>query len=92
MIIQITDNNVNVHPTTRLNNLLQEIVIADHIRTLQTIFRDNQDELNLGGEYRDQSRKLTTKHLMDKIVEGRSRIISLCRLSFGDESIETLKA
>jgi malate dehydrogenase (oxaloacetate-decarboxylating)(NADP+) len=41
------------------HNLLQEIVIADHIRTLQTIYRDNQDELNLGGEYRNQKIKLT---------------------------------
>jgi len=75
-----------------LNNLLQEIVIADHIRTLQTIYRDNQDELNLGGEYREQQTKLTTKHLMDKIIEGRSRTIALCRLSYGDDSIETIKA
>ena len=95
IIITIDNNNgnyVNIHPTIRLNNLLQEIVIADHIRTLQTIYRDNQDELNLGGEYRNQKIKLTTKHLMDKIIEGRSRIIALCRLSYGDDSIETLKS
>lgn len=40
----------------------------------------------------DTANKLPTKVLMEKLSEGRSRVVALCRLCYGDDSVESLRA
>ena len=108
-------------PTDRLERILYDVAVADHIRSLQAIYRDLHDEMALGSEFYDRKKikridektsdfavtrniskmddkrdeeneKLTNKYLVDKITEGRARILTLTKLCHGDESIEHLKA
>lgn len=107
-------------PRNRLNHLLYEIALADHIRSLQTIYRDSDDEQRLGADFLNQGvsdeefssnaklgvdddvlfdpnpnlikNELPTKLLIEKMAEGRARAYALCRLCYGEDSIESLKA
>jgi hypothetical protein len=81
-------------PYARLDHVLYQVVLADHIRTIQIMYRDGEDEQGLASELResDMTVKLTTKHLMEKLSEGRSRVTALCRSCYGDDSVESLRA
>jgi uncharacterized lipoprotein YmbA len=77
-------------PSARLDDILHQVVLADHIRTMQIMYRDSDDELTLAAELRevnanlqDAVKRLPTKHLMEKLSEGRSRVLALCRLCHG---------
>lgn len=89
---------LSICPVNRMENIALEVSIADHIRTMQTIFRDSVDELYLGGEIRSlypdfvTNKKRTTKELNDLICEGRVRLAALCRLSFGVDGIESIRS
>lgn len=84
----------DVLPTHRLSHLLTQVCIAEHIRTMQTLYRDFDDEMKLAGELRSDNpnAKLPTKLLVTKITEGRARIYALCRQIFGDNSFQQLRA
>lgn len=92
-------------PLERLDETLYQLALAEHIRTLQTLYRDNYDDQCLGRELRgidyqsckhesDSSpahEKYTTKYLLEKMVEGRSRTLALLRLCFGENSHSMVK-
>lgn len=81
-------------PAKRLSHLLTQVAIAEHIRTVQTLYRDSDDELKLVSELRvdNPSAKLTTKSLISKITEGRARICGLCRVKYGEHSVQALRS
>ena len=81
-------------PTHRLAHLLTQVCIAEHIRAMQTLYRDFDDEMKLAGELRtdNPSAKLPAKLLVSKITEGRARIHCLCRQVYGDDSLQQLRA
>jgi hypothetical protein len=81
-------------PTVRLDHILYQVALADHIRVTQIMYRDREDDLCLAPELRvgDISIKLPTKHLIQKITEGRSRILALSRCCYEENSYETLRA
>ena len=86
--------NVCTSPTVRLDHILYQVALADHIRMTQIMYRDSEDDLCLAPEIRvgDISIKLPTKHLIQKITEGRSRILALSRCCYEENSYETLRA
>lgn len=86
--------NMCTSPTVRLDHILYQVALADHIRMTQIMYRDSEDDLCLVPELRvgDISIKLPTKHLIQKITEGRSRILALSRCCFEENSYETLRA
>ena len=81
-------------PHARLDHILYQVALADHIRMMQIMYRDSEDEQGLAPELRegDTTVKLPTRHLMEKLVEGRSRVVALCRTCYGDDSFESLRA
>jgi len=81
-------------PHARLQDVLYQVALADHIRTMQTMYRDSHDEHRLVSELRTEHAgvALPTKKLMTKITEGRVRAMALCRLCFGNDSVEMLRA
>ena len=81
-------------PKDRLDQILFQLAIADHIRLMQSLYRDNEDDQMLEQELRfeNPSAKLPNKALMERITEGRSRVVALCKLCYGEETIETLRA
>lgn len=102
----VESNNRILSPDCRLNEVLYQVAIADHIRSFQTMYKDKHDESRLCAEMRngqendDSSQpiesgkdvKLSTQDLLDKIIEGRVRAGALCRLCYGENSLEMLKA
>jgi hypothetical protein len=80
-------------PEDRMKHLMFQIALADYIRTMQTMYRDNYDEQKLAAPLREDlvSVSLPTKHLMSKLVEARSRAIPLLKLTRGENSISMLK-
>jgi hypothetical protein len=85
-------------PSHRLDDMCLKTAISDHIRTLQTIFRDPSDDMTLGKEMRvlydelNDGTKLTTKAITTKIIDGRCKILALSRICYGDESIQMLRS
>eukprot|EP01038_Epipyxis_sp_PR26KG_P014417 gene14417-19348_t len=81
-------------PTSRLDQLLFQVTVGDHIRTMQTMYRDINDEQQLELEIRmDKSdTKMPMKDLLLKITEGRSRAVALCRMCYGENTMEEVKA
>eukprot|EP01041_Mallomonas_annulata_P007315 gene7315-14913_t len=82
------------YPRNRLENILFDLTLADHIRLMQSLYRDNEDDQKLESELRigNDTIKLPTKVLMERITEGRARVLALSRLCFTDDSIEVLRA
>ena len=80
-------------PSTRLDKVLHQVALADYIRTIQTMYRDSYDTQKLALQLRGgvQDVTLTTKHLVSKIVEGRSRSLALLRMTHGETSISYLR-
>jgi hypothetical protein len=86
----------NMLPTTRLDELLLELAIGEHVRMCQYLYRDNEDECQVAQEVRqlsiDGPVRISSKQLTDSLIEGRSRAVALCRLCYGDDSIEYLRS
>lgn len=88
------------NPRDKLNKLLIDIAIYDHIRTMQTMYRDSDDELNLGSDVRNiistynpsKPAIMSTDDIMEKITGDRARALALCRLCYGDNSLELIRA
>jgi hypothetical protein len=99
-IIMNPSSSFGQSPINRLEQILYDIASCDHIRTLQTIYRDNHDEQNLSSTIfskerdleKEEGKKFTTKNLIKRIIEGRSRVVALSRICYGDDSIEMLRA
>ena len=96
-----------LQPKQRLNEILNDVAVYDHIRALQSLYKDNYDEMDISKQYihllgnRDIKVdvdtnsyliKLTSKDLLKHISDGRARAIALCRLCYGDDSIEMIRA
>jgi len=80
-------------PCKRLEALLKELSIGEHLRMLQYLCRDTEDELHVGGEVRgENTMRVTSKNLTENLTEGRARAVALSRICFGDDSIESLRA
>jgi hypothetical protein len=84
----------DISPYNRLSHLLSQVTTAEYIRSIQTLYRDTEDEHFLVNELRLESptMRLPNKSLVVKITEGRSRIFALSRLCFGNDSIELVRA
>ena len=88
---------------TLASEILLQVAIADHIRIFQTMYRDNHDECLLFSNaigraeetYLDRIALSTSPRLKQvlqkKLVEGRIRANALCRLCYGEDSLEVLK-
>lgn len=92
--LKSNDSHSMPGPMKRLEDLLLQVAVFEHIRSLQTMYRDEEDEYNLAAELRPAhaNAKFPTKLLMEKISDARSRVVALSKLSFGDDSLELLKA
>ena len=85
------------NPRQKLESALVGVAILEHIRSLQTMYRDDDDELGLSKHLRRDingaaNTKLTTKDLMERISNDRARILAFTRLCFGDKSFEMVRA
>lgn len=85
------DYDENSH--RRIDDLMYQIALADHIRAMQTMYRDSNDDQCLAIELRqnDLDTKLPIKHILTKITEGRCRAIPLVKLLYGKESVEMIR-
>jgi hypothetical protein len=98
--VNSTDSSADVDtaplPSSRLDELLLELSIGEHLRMCQYLYRDNEDECQVSPEVRQLSKdgviRITSKQLTESLIEGRSRVVALCRLCYGDESLEYLRA
>jgi hypothetical protein len=99
-----------LQPKQRLKQILNDVAVYDHIRALQSLYKDNYDEMCVSKEYihlldnksvklpdvdddtNSDSTKFTSKNLLKYISDGRARAIALCRLCYGDDSIEMIRA
>ncbi len=97
-----------LQPKQRLKEILNDIAVYDHIRALQSLYKDNYDEMDISKQYihllgnkdikldTDDTNsdiiKFTSKNLLKYISDGRARAIALCRLCYGDDSIEMIRA
>lgn len=60
---------------------------------MQFLYRDNDDELQVAREIRGPEQlRVSNKVLVENIYEGRTRIVALCRMCYGDESVEYVRA
>jgi hypothetical protein len=69
-------------PNQRFREMVFELAVADHVRSVQTIYRDSFDEQHLYQELRGTNTQLPTKQLMEKIIEGRVRVCALAKLCY----------
>lgn len=81
-------------PTDRLDQILYQLAVAEHVRVMQTIYRDSFDEYSIATELRGAGSKdkLPTKALLQKLLEGRTRAMTLVKLCCGPQSIAMVKA
>ena len=84
----------DISPEARLDHVLYQISLSEHLRTMQIMYRDSEDEQRLVLELRegDSNTALPTKDLMEKLLEGRCRVVALCRMCRGEDSVESLRA
>ena len=84
----------DISPDARLDHVLYQISLSEHLRTMQIMYRDSEDEQRLVLELRegDSNTALPTKELMEKLLEGRCRVVALCRMCRGEDSVESLRA
>eukprot|EP01039_Chlorochromonas_danica_P005079 gene5079-5581_t len=82
-------------PSERLDQILYQLAVADHVRSMQTIYRDTFDDhsiaLELRGSDITKEDKLPTKDLLQRLVEGRSRALALIKLCYGPHSIALIR-
>lgn len=98
-----------LQPKQRLKEMLNDIAVFDHIRALQSLYKDNYDEMEISKQYihllgnrgiqldndddnNSDSIKFTSKNLLKYVSDGRARVIALCRLCYGDDSIEMIRS
>jgi tetratricopeptide (TPR) repeat protein len=81
-------------PENRLAHVLTQAAMMDHIRTMQTLYRDADDELQLEQELRfdNPGAKIPTQVLVERLCEKRARALALIRVCRGDDSLATLRA
>ena len=81
-------------PENRLEHVLTQAAMVDHIRTMQTLYRDADDELQLEQELRfdNPGAKIPTQDLVERLCEKRCRALALIRLCYGDDSLAMLRA
>ena len=89
-------SNLDDRPMDRLNEVLYRLQLCDHLRILQSLYGDSEDEQRLIAEFRenreDDKVLMSTKVLQDKLLEGRCRVMALCRMCYGEESLECVRA
>lgn len=88
-------NDFQSTPHKRFLDLVYELAVADHVRAMQAIYRDSYDEQYLYQEIRSENRSLgqfRTKELMERIIVGRSRLIALARLCYGNHHLTTFRS
>jgi hypothetical protein len=60
---------------------------------MQFLYRDNDDELQVSKDIRNADQlRINNSTLIESIVEGRTRVIALCRICHGDNSLESIKS
>lgn len=79
-------------PKVRLDDVLHELAIADHIKLMQSLYREAEDDQLLELDIRINKEKITSKVLMERITEGRARVLALCKLCYGQDTLEELRA
>lgn len=80
-------------PAERLDGILNQLAVAESIRNLQVLYRDMNDDLQLLAELRPKEKQaLTNQFLASKVTKGRCKALALCRIVYGDRSLEYLKA
>ena len=81
-------------PIYRLEHVLSQASVLEHIRTMQTLYRDSEDEMRLEPEFRigEANQRLPTRLLVEKLCIQRARAIGLCSLCHGEDSLATLRA
>ena len=86
--IKLLPHNRLEVPVDRLEETLFQITLADHIRIMQTMYRDTHDSQCLASEFRIGSPnvKLPMKLLIEKIIEGKAKAISLIKIVYGSSS------
>ena len=89
-------SNLNDRPMDRLNQVLFRLQFCDHLHILQSLYGDSEDQQRLILELRenreDDKAIMSTKVLQDKLLEGRCRVMALCRMCYGEESLESVRA
>jgi hypothetical protein len=90
---QDNDDEDAITPFDRLRSILKELTIGEHIRMVQFLYRDNEDELQVCSDLRQgNSARLPAKDLLVKLTEGRARVAALSRMCYGEDSVEWLRA
>jgi hypothetical protein len=87
--------NHEISPDGRLESILHQVAVSEHLCSMQTWYGDSEDEQRLAPELREgdsQNTVLPTAVLMEKLAEGRCRAVALCRICFGEESVESIRA
>ena len=81
------DQEDHLIPMKRLEYMMLQTTLAEHIRSTQCLYMDTEDELMLCRQIRMNvegfNAKLTTPQLMEKITEGRARVLALIKLNYG---------
>jgi tetratricopeptide (TPR) repeat protein len=93
-VVDHTKYDFHTLPKKRFNDLLFELTVADHVRTMQTIYRDSYDEQHLFEEVRgfgSQLNHVPAKDLLEKIIDGRSKLTPLSKLCYGPNHLNTQK-
>ena len=89
-------SNLNDRPMDRLNGVMYRLQFCDHLRILQSLYGDSEDQQRLISEWRenrdDAKVTMSMKVLQDKLLEGRCRVMALCRMCYGEESLESVRA
>lgn len=86
---------LNLTPRQRLEHTCVQVCLAEHIKTMQTMYRDPDDDLQVCLPMRSNGLpglKLPSKLLQERILEGQIRIAALCRICYGDSSLEHIRA
>ena len=90
------DHEDHLIPMKRLEYMVLQTTLAEHIRSMQCLYMDTEDELMLCKQIRMNVEgfnvKLTTPQLMEKITEGRARILALIKLNFGLNSHNRIRS
>ena len=86
--IKLLPHNRLEVPVDRLEETMFQVTLADHIRIMQTMYRDTHDSQCLAAEFRSGSPnvKLPMKLLIEKIIEGKAKAISLIKIVHGSSS------
>lgn len=81
------DNLEDLLPMRRLEHVMLQTTIAEYVRSMQCLYMDTEDELMLCKSIRmsveGMQMRLSTQQLMEKITEGRARILALIKLNYG---------